>query len=451
MKKSPTPARSGMFSFWTGMQLWKQIFLALTIGLVLGVILNQTGNADIAASIKPVGDLFIRGIKMLIVPLIFVSLVTGVASLQNLSTMGRISAKTFALYLATTAVAISIGLALATIFSPGVGVDLGTAEAVAAKEAPTVIETILGLVPTNPVAAFAEGNVLQIIVFAIFVGLAITLAGDLAKPVRAFFDSAAEVMYKLTSVVISFAPYGVFALMVWVAGTYGWDVLAPLASVIALVYIGCIIHAVVVYGGLIKFVARLNPVRYFQGSIEPVMVAFTSTSSSGTLPVTMMSAERNLGVSRSVSSFVLPLGATINMDGTALYQGVCAVFIAQAYGVDLTTGQYVTIVLTSTLASIGTAGVPGAGLIMLSLVLASVGLPLEGVAIIAGIDRILDMARTATNVAGDCAVSCVIARSEGELNQAAYDTAHVLKADDLMAGGSGAQHAAVAAPSQTAA
>lgn len=395
--------------------------------------------------------LFIRGIKMLIVPLIFVSLVTGVASLQNLSTMGRISAKTFALYLATTAVAISIGLALATIFSPGVGVDLGTAEAVAAKEAPTVTETILGLVPTNPVAAFAEGNVLQIIVFAIFVGLAITLAGDLAKPVRAFFDSAAEVMYKLTSVVISFAPYGVFALMVWVAGTYGWDVLAPLASVIALVYLGCIIHAVVVYGGLIKFVARLNPVRYFQGSIEPVMVAFTSTSSSGTLPVTMMSAERNLGVSRRVSSFVLPLGATINMDGTALYQGVCAVFIAQAYGVDLTTGQYVTIVLTSTLASIGTAGVPGAGLIMLSLVLASVGLPLEGVAIIAGIDRILDMARTATNVAGDCAVSCVIARSEGELNQATYDTAHVLKADDLMAGSSGAQPAGVASTNQTAA
>ena len=307
--KTPTPtARRGVFSFWTGMQLWKQIFLALTAGLIIGVALNMSGNADIATSIKPVGDLFIRGIKMLIVPLIFVSLVTGVASLQNLSTMGRISIKTFALYLATTAVAITIGLGLAVLFQPGVGVDLGTAAAVSAKAAPTLTETILGLVPTNPVAAFAEGNVLQIIVFAIFVGLAITLAGEAAKPVRAFFDSAAEVMYKLTSIIISFAPYGVFALMVWVAGAYGMDVLAPLAKVIALVYVGCVVHAALVYAGLIKFVARLNPVRYFQGSIEPVMVAFTSTSSSGTLPVTMMSAERNLGVSRSVSSFVLPLG-----------------------------------------------------------------------------------------------------------------------------------------------
>ena len=441
--KTPTPtARRGVFSFWTGMQLWKQIFLALTAGLIIGVALNMSGNADIATSIKPVGDLFIRGIKMLIVPLIFVSLVTGVASLQNLSTMGRISIKTFVLYLATTAVAITIGLGLAVLFQPGVGVDLGTAAAVSAKAAPTLTETILGLVPTNPVAAFAEGNVLQIIVFAIFVGLAITLAGDAAKPVRAFFDSAAEVMYKLTSIIISFAPYGVFALMVWVAGAYGMDVLAPLAKVIALVYVGCVVHAALVYAGLIKFVARLNPVRYFQGSIEPVMVAFTSTSSSGTLPVTMMSAERNLGVSRSVSSFVLPLGATINMDGTALYQGVCAVFIAQAYGVDLTTGQYLTIVLTATLASIGTAGVPGAGLIMLSLVLASVGLPLEGVAIIAGIDRILDMARTALNVAGDCAVSCVIARSEGELDEKTYDTAHVLRADTALTSASPSQTAA---------
>ncbi len=446
---SPSPRR-GLFAFWTGMQLWKQIFITLTLGLLFGVVLNQTGNADIAASIKPVGDLFIRGIKMLIVPLIFVSLVTGVASLQNLSTMGRLSAKTFGLYIGTTAVAITIGLALAALFKPGAGVVMGTAEAVAVKDAPSAVETILSLVPTNPVAAFAEANVLQIIVFAIFFGLAITLAGDAAKPVRAFFESAAEVIYKLTAIVIAFAPYGVFALMTWVAGTYGLEMLAPLAKVIAVVYLGCAIHAVLVYGGLIRFLARLNPVRYFQGSIEPVMVAFTSTSSSGTLPVTMMAAERNLGVSRSVSSFVLPLGATINMDGTAVYQGVCAVFIAQAYGIDLNSGQYLTIVLTATLASIGTAGVPGAGLIMLSLVLASVGLPLEGVAIIAGIDRILDMARTALNVAGDCAVSCLVARSEGELDQAVYDTAHVLKADDILGAEDAASAPVLAPPSRSA-
>lgn len=433
MKQAAPPARHGLFAFWTGMQLWKQIFIGLALGVLLGVVLNQTGNAELAASIKPIGDLFIRGIKMLIVPLIFVSLVTGVASLQNLSTMGRLSAKTFVLYLGTTAVAIAIGLALAVVFEPGTGVSLGGAKPVEAKASPSVVDTILGLVPTNPVEAFAQANVLQIIVFAIFVGLAITLAGEAAKPIRTFFESAAEVMYKLTAIIIAFAPYGVFALMTWVAGTYGLEMLAPLAKVIAVVYLGCLIHAVVVYGGLLRFLAGLNPVRYFQGSIEPVMVAFTSTSSSGTLPVTMMATERNLGVSRGVSSFVLPLGATINMDGTALYQGVCAVFIAQAYGVDLTSGQYLTIVFTATLASIGTAGVPGAGLIMLSMVLVSVGLPLEGVAIVAGIDRILDMARTALNVAGDCAVSCLVARSEGELDQAVYDQAHVLRTDDIRA------------------
>ncbi|WP_379912289.1 dicarboxylate/amino acid:cation symporter [Marinobacterium aestuariivivens] len=231
------------------MQLWQQIFIALTLGLVLGIVLNQTGNADFAAGFKPLGDLFIRGIKMLIVPLIFVSLVAGVASLQDLATMGRLSAKTFALYLATTAVAISIGLALATVFKPGVGAVLGSARAVDAKDAPTITDTILGLVPTNPVEALANGNVLQIIVFAILFGIAIVLAGDVANPLKRFFDSAAEVVYRLTSIIISFAPYGVFALMTWVSGTYGLDLLAPLAKVIAMVYLGCAVHAVVVYGG----------------------------------------------------------------------------------------------------------------------------------------------------------------------------------------------------------
>lgn len=238
-------------------------------------------------------------------------------------------------------------------------------------------------------------------------------------------------IYKLTSIIIGFAPYGVFALMVWVAGTYGLELLLPLGAVIFAVYLGCVIHALVVYGGMIRLGGGLNPVRFFQGVLEPQMVAFTSTSSSGTLPVTMTAVQRNLGASKGVSSFVLPLGATINMDGTALYQGVCALFVAQAFNVDLAMGDYVTIVLTATLASIGTAGVPGAGLIMLSLVLTSVGLPLEGVAIIAGIDRILDMARTALNVTGDAAVTVLVAKSEGELDQAAYDTPHVLDSASL--------------------
>ncbi|APU32891.1 sodium:dicarboxylate symporter [Ectopseudomonas alcaliphila JAB1] len=420
-----------MFSFWTSMPLWKQIFIALTLGVVLGVALNQSGYGEYAASIKPIGDLFLNGIRMLIVPLIFVSLVSGVTSLRDMSTMGRLSIKTLSLYLGTTAIAIIIGLALAMIFKPGVGIDLGAAQAVTVAESPSLVATLVALVPANPVAAFAQGNVLQIIVFAILFGLAITLAGEAAKPVKKFMDSLAEVFYKFTGIIIAFAPYGVFALVTWVAGTYGLELLAPLAKVIGVVYLGCLIHAAVVYAGLIKFVAGLSPVRYVQGVIEPAIVAFSSTSSAGTLPVTMMSTERNLGVSRGVSSFVLPLGTTINMDGTALYQGVCALFIAQAYGIDLSLAQYATIVLTATLASIGTAGVPGAGLIMLSLVLTSVGLPLEGVAIIAGIDRILDMARTSLNVVGDCAVAVVVAKSEGQLDQTLYDTAHVLKSTDI--------------------
>lgn len=431
MKKAEIERAGGMFSFWTSMPLWKQIFIALTLGVVLGVALNQSGYGEYAASIKPIGDLFLNGIRMLIVPLIFVSLVSGVTSLRDMSTMGRLSIKTLSLYLGTTAVAIMIGLALAMIFKPGVGIDLGAAQAVTVAESPSLISTLVALVPANPVAAFAQGNVLQIIVFAILFGLAITLGGEAAKPVKKFMDSLAEVFYKFTGIVIAFAPYGVFALVTWVAGTYGLELLAPLAKVIGVVYLGCLIHAVVVYAGLIKFVAGLSPVRYVQGVIEPAIVAFSSTSSAGTLPVTMMSAERNLGVSRGVSSFVLPLGTTINMDGTALYQGVCALFIAQAYGIDLSLAQYATIVLTATLASIGTAGVPGAGLIMLSLVLTSVGLPLEGVAIIAGIDRILDMARTSLNVVGDCAVAVVVAKSEGQLDQTLYDTAHVLKSTDI--------------------
>lgn len=422
----------GLWGRWRGMLLWQQIFIALALGAAIGIALNQTGHADIALAIKPIGTMFVNAIKMLIVPLIFVSLVVGMTSMQDLGKMGRVGLKTVLLYLGTTAVAIAIGLALGAIIQPGAAIDMSAAaEAAAVEEAPSVIQIIVDLIPTNPLAAAVDGNVLQIIVFALLFGIAINLAGEKGRLVRDFFDSLSEVIYKLTAIVIAFAPYGVFALMVWVAGTYGLDMLLPLGKVIFAVYLGCVIHAIVVYGGMIKLMARLNPVRFFQGVFEPQMVAFTSTSSSGTLPVSMTAVEQNLGVSRGISSFVLPLGATINMDGTALYQGVCALFVAQAFGVDLSGGDYVTIILTATLASIGTAGVPGAGVIMLSLVLASVGLPLEGVAVIAGIDRILDMARTALNVTGDCAVAVVVAKSEGELDQKAYDTPHVMDTPTL--------------------
>lgn len=414
-----TPTRpGGPFGFWTSLKLWQKIIIALILGVIVGGILGPT-----AEYIKPIGSLFINLIKMLIVPLIFSSLVVGICSMDDIKKMGRIGAKSFGIYLLTTAIAITIGLAVGTILQPGAGLNMQMpAELTVAKEAPSFIQTLLNMVPKNPVAAMSSGAVLQIIVFALMLGVAINLAGEKGKPVAVLFESFAEIMYKMTHMVMAFAPYGVFALMAWVAGKYGLEVLLPLATVIIGVYLGCILHVLLTLtGGGIMLLGRLNPVRYWRGIIDAQAVAFTTTSSSGTLPVTMECARTNLGVSRPISSFVLPLGATINMDGTALYQGVAALFVAQAFGIDLSTGQYITIILTSTLASIGSAGVPGAGLIMLSLVLTSVGLPLEGLAVIAGIDRILDMARTTVNVTGDLMVSVLVAKSEGELDEEVYN------------------------------
>jgi Na+/H+-dicarboxylate symporter len=419
-----TPTKKGgPFGFWTSLKLWQKIIIALILGVAVGAVLGPS-----AEYIKPIGSLFINLIKMLIVPLIFSSLVVGICSMDDIKKMGRIGAKSFGVYLLTTAIAITIGLVIGTVLQPGAGLDMQMpAEMEAAKEAPSFIQTLLNMVPKNPVEAMASGSVLQIIVFALMLGVAINLAGEKGKPVASVFESFAEIMYKMTHIVMSFAPYGVFALMAWVAGKYGLDVLLPLGMVILGVYVGCIVHVLLTLtGGGIMLLARLNPVRYWRGIIDAQAVAFTTTSSSGTLPVTMECAQTNLGVSRPISSFVLPLGATINMDGTALYQGVAALFVAQAFGIDLSTGQYVTIILTSTLASIGSAGVPGAGLIMLSLVLTSVGLPLEGLAVIAGIDRILDMARTTVNVTGDLMVSVLIAKSEGELDLETYNKVAVV-------------------------
>ncbi|MDV7341221.1 dicarboxylate/amino acid:cation symporter [Terasakiella sp. A23] len=401
-----------MLKKWTGTKLWLRILIGLILGVAVGVAFGEQATA-----LKPIGSIFINTIKMLIVPLIFVSLVCGVTSMKDPARMGRIGIKTFVIFLCTTAFAILIGLGMGTLFEPGVGVSIEGAGTVAAKEAPSLMNIIVNLVPKNPVSALATGNVLQIIVFAILLGIAINMAGDKAKPVEAIFNSLSDIMIKLTHIVMEFAPIGVFALMAWVAGKYGLDVLLPMGQVIVAVYVACIVHAVLVMGGAVRFIAGLSPVKFFKGIFDAQAVAFTSTSSSATLPVTIQCARENLGASKNVSSFVLPLGATINMDGTAIYQGVAVLFIAQAFGVDLGMAEYATIIVTATLASIGTAGVPGAGLIMLSLVLTSVGLPLEGVALIAGIDRILDMARTCLNVTGDSMVNLIVAKTEGELDE----------------------------------
>jgi len=403
------------------MKLWQKILLGLVLGVVVGALLKEK-----AVLIKPIGDLFINAIKMLIVPLIFSSLLVGVTGMNDPQKMGRVGLKTFGMYLFTTAIAITIGLTLGTILEPGKGVDIGSISSLEPAKTQSLSDTFLSLVPKNPIQAMSEGHVLQIIVFSILFGISLNFAGEKAKPVIEFFDGFAEGMYKLTAIVMEFAPYGVFALMAWVSSEYGLSVLLPLVKVLFGVYLGCLIHAIITLGGAVAVLGKLNPVKFFKGIIDALAVAYSTASSSGTLPITIRCARKNLGVSDSISSFVLPLGATINMDGTAMYQGVAALFIAQAYGIDLQFGHYVTIILTSTLASIGSAGVPGAGLIMLTLVLNSVGLPVDGIALIAGIDRVLDMARTTVNVVGDCAVTVLVAKSEGELDTGVFNTENAM-------------------------
>jgi Na+/H+-dicarboxylate symporter len=392
--------------------IWK-----IAIGFVLGIIAGALFK-DKAAILAPIGKIFITLLKMLIVPLVFSSLVVGTASLGDPRKLGRIGAKTIGLYLITTAVAIVIGLILGNLLQPGSGMALSVdTSSFKAPVPPSTTDVLLGIFPSNIAQALTEANMLQIIVFALFFGVAAVLAGEKGKPVIGFMDSVAETMYKLTGIVMAFAPYGVFALIATTVAKYGLSVLAPFAKVILAVYLGCILHAVLVYSGLIMAFVKKSPLWYFSGVKESTLTAFVTRSSSATLPVTMRVAQENLGVSEGIASFVLPLGATINMDGTALYQGVCALFVAQAYGLPLGMGAQLSIILTATLASIGTAGVPGAGLIMLTLVLTAVGLPIEGVALVAGIDAVLDMARTAINVTGDSCVATVVAKTEGELQE----------------------------------
>jgi Na+/H+-dicarboxylate symporter len=404
-------------SFLARVPLWQQILVGLALGVVVGMLFK-----GLALALAPVGALFLNAIKMLIVPLVFVSLVAGITAMSDSAKLGRISVKTIAIYLITTAFAVSIGLAFGTLFSPGEGMNMVASGSEEAKQAPSLVQILVGLVPTNPVMAFAEGNILQIIVFAIALGVSMNLIGEKAAPVVKLFDSLAEVFYKLTDLVMRFAPIGVFALIAGVVASHGIEVLLPLAGVIGVIYLASIAHMLLIYGGLIGGLARLSPLRFFRGIAPALAVAFSTSSSSGTLPVSIECARKNLGVSQGVAGFVLPVGATINMDGTAIYQGVLALFIAQAFGIDLNAGQYLMIILTATLASVGTAGVPGAGLIMLGLVLTSVGLPLEGVALIAGIDRILDMARTTVNVAGDLMTTTLVGSSEKELDREIYNS-----------------------------
>ena len=395
------------------MNLSVKILISLVLSVVVGLMAGVDGLPFIKWWIAPVGTIFINLIKMVIVPIVFTSLVVGMTSLGDLKKLGRNGIKTIFIYLFTTAIAIMIGFIVAGIIHPGIGLEMTAGEAVKVKEAPSIMQVFVAMVPTNPIASMAKADILPIIIFALFVGVGILqVGGKKSQLLIDWFDAAAEVSYKIINMVMQFAPIGVFCLLLPVVAENGPKVLLPLLSVIACMAFGCVIHAVAVYSSMARIWGNTSPLKFFRGMSEAILIAFTTCSSAATLPINMKNCQEKLGCSRDITSFVLPLGATINMDGTAIYMGVCSLFIANVYGIDLTMAQMGMIILTGTLASIGTAGVPGAGLIMLSMVLLSVGLPMEGLALVAGIDRILDMFRTTVNITGDAAVTCVINETE---------------------------------------
>ena len=383
----------------------------IAIGLVLGVIagLAFQGAPAIATDyIKPFGTIYLNLIKMVVAPVVLLSIMQGIVSLQDVRKVGSIGVKTIAFYLCTTAVAVTLGLVFANILQVGAGYVISTEGlSYEASEAPGLMQTIVNIFPSNFFQPLADATMLQVIVIALFFGFGIILAGEKGKLAKDCVDSFAEVSFKVMMMILKLSPIGVFALICPVVATNGPDVLLPLLKVIVVAYTAYIVHVIITYSLSVKAFAGLSPLKFFKVMSEPMLFAFSSASSVGTLPFNMDATQR-LGARKEVSSFVLPLGATINMDGTAIYQGVCAIFIAEIFGIDLTIAQQITIILTATLASIGTAGVPGAGMIMLAMVLESVGLPLEGIALVAGIDRILDMGRTTVNITGDAACTMCV-------------------------------------------
>jgi DAACS family dicarboxylate/amino acid:cation (Na+ or H+) symporter len=366
---------------------------------------------------------------MMVVPLVLVSLVCGVTALGDVRALGRLGMKTLGLYLLTTCVAIVIALLLATFIAPGGGFELAGEIAYESRPPPPLVDVFINMFPANPIRALAEGQMLQIIVFALFLGFSLTLAGEAGQRVSRIFSDLNDVVMRMVLLVIRTAPLGVFALIARTFATQGLEIFLPLAGYFVTVVLALLLHLFVTYSALLRFGGLSVP--RFLGKMRAVMTfAFSTSSSSATIPLTLNTLERRLGVKNSVAAFTVPLGATINMDGTAIMQGVATVFIANVYGVDLTLANYLTVILTAVLASIGTAAVPGAGLIMLAMVLAQVGLPVEGIGLIIGIDRLLDMLRTAVNVSGDAAVTCLVARSEGALDEAVFADPNVTLLDE---------------------
>jgi Na+/H+-dicarboxylate symporters len=392
------------------MSLAVWIFIGLALGIAVGLMF--TGNPEFANNyIKPFGTLFLNLIKFIVVPIVMFSIMTGVISMSDLRKVGSVGIKTILYYMCTTSFAVFVGLFFANIFK-GSFIQLSTAGLeYTAAEAPGFIETLINIFPDNIISPMSNATMLQVIVMALFFGFGTIMAGEKGKPFSDFVESANEVSMKIMDSIIQLSPIGVFCLIVPVVATNGASILGSLAIVLVVAYIAYIAHAVIVYSLTLKGFVGIHPITFFKGMMPAIMMAFSSASSVGALPLNLECVEK-LGARKDIASFVLPLGATINMDGTAIYQGLSAVFIATCYGIDLTMSQQLTIILTATLASIGTAGVPGAGMIMLAMVLQSVGLPVEGIALVAGVDRIFDMGRTTVNITGDAACALIVSKLE---------------------------------------
>jgi len=410
------------------MTLTKKIIIFMVAGALIGLTLNltQLNSNPIVDSylvnglFYVIGQLFILSLKMMVVPLVFVSLFCGTTALRDPAMLGSIGGRTLLFYLMTTAIALVIAIGFSLMIGVGLGSEIPTDINYIPKESRSFVEVILSIID-NPVKAMAEGNLLAVIMFSILLGLSATMAGKAGEQVIDFFKSFNEVIMKLVMLIMNFAPYAVFAILAKVFSELGVDAIKTLSGYFFTVLGLLIFHALVVYPLLLKLLSGLNPLTFLKKMESAVTFAFGTSSSNATIPVTLRTVTERLGVNKSVASFTIPFGATINMDGTAIMQGVATVFIANAYGVDLTTTQLMMVVLMATMASIGSAGVPSAGLVMLQGVLLQVGLPIEGIGIILGIDRLLDMTRTAVNITGDAAVTCIVAKSQNQFDQAVFD------------------------------
>ena len=414
------------------MQLSTKILVGMSAGIIVGLLFNALGGSDPDESVlitwivenifDVIGKIFVVSLKLLVVPLVFFSLVCGSASMGEDIKMGQVAIKTILLYLLTTAIAVSIALLVANIVDPGVGINTGTIDSFEVKTAPSVKEVLIGIFPDNPFRAMVDGNMLQIIVFAILVGVAILKTGDSGKTVLRGCVLINEVIMKMVFMLINLAPYGVFCLLAKLFTREGFSAIVNLAIYFSTIVFVLSFHAAVIYSAILYIFTGLNPLKLFKNMRPAMLFAFSTSSSNATIPVTLTTARNRLGADNSIASFTIPLGATVNMDGTAIMQGIATVFIAQAYGLELSMIQYVSVVATATLASIGTAGVPGVGLITLAMVLQQVGLPVEGIGLIIGVDRLLDMLRTVVNISGDGMVTTVVASSEKRLDKAIFNS-----------------------------